>query len=110
MLLPALTAAGVVIGGVVAASAGTARPSGGDGDSSAGAAGRGRSSARSPRRALGVNVIALIAIVGALALGEELTAAVIALMSGGNALERYAAHRSRRELTALLTRAPASPA
>jgi heavy metal translocating P-type ATPase len=109
MLLPALTAAGVAIGGVVAAFGGDAA-----------AVWRGTaivvlvplawSVARTlARRALGVDLIALIAIVGALALGEELTAAVIALMlSGGNALERYAARRSRRELTALLARAPHS--
>ena len=61
------------------------------------------------RSALGVDLITPMAIVGALALGEELTAAVIALMlSGGDALERYAARRSRRELTALLARAPHS--
>ena len=44
---------------------------------------------------------------GALALGELLAGAVIALMlSGGNALEAAAAHRAKRELTALLERAP----
>jgi len=54
-----------------------------------------------------VDLIALIAIAGALALEEFLAAAVVALMlSGGNALERAAARRSRRELTALLARAP----
>ncbi len=41
------------------------------------------------------------------ALGEELAGAVIALMlSGGNALETAAGRRARRELTALLERAP----
>jgi len=56
---------------------------------------------------VGVDVIALIAIVGALALGEELAAAVVALMlAGGNALEEYAERRARRELTALVERAP----
>ncbi|WP_217915342.1 heavy metal translocating P-type ATPase [Miltoncostaea marina] len=56
---------------------------------------------------LGVDVIALLAMAGALALGEYLAAAVVALMmSGGEALEALAAGRSRRELAALLARAP----
>jgi heavy metal translocating P-type ATPase len=56
---------------------------------------------------LGVDAIALLAMAGALALGELLAGAVIALMlSGGDALEAVAAHRARRELTALLERAP----
>jgi len=55
----------------------------------------------------GVDTIALIAMAGALALGEYLAGAVIALMlSGGNALERLAEGRARRELSALLDRAP----
>jgi heavy metal translocating P-type ATPase len=56
---------------------------------------------------VGVDAIALLAMAGALALGELLAGAVVALMlSGGNALEAAAAHRARRELTALLERAP----
>jgi heavy metal translocating P-type ATPase len=56
---------------------------------------------------LGVDVIALIAMATALALGSYLAGAVVGLMmSGGNALEAYAAGRARRELTALLERAP----
>ena len=59
------------------------------------------------RRDVGVNLIALLAIAAALALGEYLAAAVVALMmSGGSTLERLAARRSQRELTALLSRAP----
>ena len=55
----------------------------------------------------GVDVIALLAMGGALALGEELAGAVIALMlAGGNALEDAAGRRARRDLTALLERAP----
>ncbi len=55
----------------------------------------------------GVDVIALLAMAGALALGQELAGAVIALMlAGGNALEDAAGRRARRDLTALLTRAP----
>jgi heavy metal translocating P-type ATPase len=56
---------------------------------------------------VGVDAIALFAMAGALALGEYLAGAVIALMlSGGNALEAAAGRRARRELTALLERAP----
>ena len=60
---------------------------------------------------VGVDTIALLAMAGALALGEYLAGAVIAVMlSGGNALEVYAARRARRELTALVSRAPKSAA
>jgi heavy metal translocating P-type ATPase len=56
---------------------------------------------------IGVDVIALLAMAGALALGEYLAGAVIALMlAGGNALEAFASGRARRELTALVQRAP----
>ena len=56
---------------------------------------------------VGVDAIALIAMAGALAIGEYLAGAVIALMlSGGNALEATAQRRARRELTALLARMP----
>jgi heavy metal translocating P-type ATPase len=56
---------------------------------------------------VGVDAIALLAMAGALALGEWLAGAIIALMlSGGNALEAAAARRSGRELTKLLQRAP----
>src|SRR5215216_5385456 len=55
----------------------------------------------------GVDLIALVAMAGALALGEYLAGAVIALMlSGGQALETAASRRARRELTALVERAP----
>jgi cation transport ATPase len=58
-------------------------------------------------RTLGVDTIALLAMVGALALGEELAGVVIGLMfSGGAALESVASRRARRELTALIQRAP----
>ncbi len=64
--------------------------------------------ARSLRRGdVGVDAIALIAIAGALILGEELAAAIVALMmSGGEALEAWAANRARRELRLLVERAP----
>jgi len=58
-------------------------------------------------RHLGVDAIALVAMVGALVLGEELAGAVVALMfSGGAALEAAASRRAQRELTALVQRAP----
>jgi heavy metal translocating P-type ATPase len=58
-------------------------------------------------RHLGVDTIALVAMVGALALDEELAGAVIGLMfSGGAALEAVASRRARRELTRLVERAP----
>ena len=64
--------------------------------------------ARDVRRGrFGVDVIALIAMAGALALGEYLAGAVVALMlAGGNALETAASHRARRELARLLELAP----
>ena len=56
---------------------------------------------------MGVDTIALIAMVGSLALGEELAGVVVGLMfSGGAALEDVASTRARRELTALIERAP----
>ena len=56
---------------------------------------------------VGVDAIALVAIVWALALGEFLAAAIVALMmSGGAALEAWAAGRARRELRLLVERAP----
>ena len=55
----------------------------------------------------GVDTIALLAMVGSLALGEELAGLVVGLMySGGSALEDYATARAGRELTALVGRAP----
>jgi heavy metal translocating P-type ATPase len=59
------------------------------------------------RRETGVDVIALLAIVGSLALEEYLAGAVIALMlATGQALEAFAERRAHRELSALLERAP----
>lgn len=56
---------------------------------------------------VGVDAIALVAMAAALALGEYLAGAVVALMlAGGNALEAAAGRRARRELTALVARAP----
>ncbi len=55
----------------------------------------------------GVDVIALLAMAGALMVGEELAGAVVALMlAGGQELESFAGRRARRELAALAARAP----
>jgi len=60
-------------------------------------------------RDAGVDVIALLAIAGAIALDETLAAAIIALMfASGRVLEDYAEGRARREMSALLSRAPTS--
>ena len=59
---------------------------------------------------VGVDGIALLAMAGAVVLGQYLAGAVVAVMlSGGNALEAYASRRARRELSTLLERAPGSP-
>jgi len=58
-------------------------------------------------RHMGVDTIALVAMVGSLALGQELAGIVVGLMfSGGGALEEAASTHARRELTALVARAP----
>ncbi len=58
-------------------------------------------------RRLGVDVIALVALVGALATGELLAAGVVAVMvATGRALEAWAEGRARRDLRALVERAP----
>ena len=60
-------------------------------------------------RETGVDLIALLAMAGSLLLGQYLAGAIIGLMlSGGQALERYASTRARRELSALVARAPRS--
>jgi len=59
------------------------------------------------RRRMGVDVIALLAVGGAIAVGELLAASVIAVMlASGRALEAWAAGRAHRDLQALLQRAP----
>ena len=56
---------------------------------------------------IGLDLIAAIAMIGALALGESLAGLVVALMySGGQFLENFAERRARREMTALLSRVP----
>jgi len=55
----------------------------------------------------GVDLIALLALGGALWLGEALAGAVIGLMlATGQVLEHYATARAQRELSSLLARAP----
>jgi heavy metal translocating P-type ATPase len=61
------------------------------------------------RREPGVDLIAILAMAGALALEEYLAGAVIAVMlSTGRSLEDFADARAHRELAALLARAPRS--
>jgi heavy metal translocating P-type ATPase len=55
----------------------------------------------------GVDAIALISMSGALAFGQPLAGAVVALMyAGGNVLEDFAVARAERDLRALVDRAP----
>ena len=59
------------------------------------------------RHEAGVDIIAVLAIGGALLLDASLAAAVIAVMlATGEWLERFAAGRAQRELSALVSRAP----
>jgi heavy metal translocating P-type ATPase len=59
------------------------------------------------RGRLSVDVIALLAVAGAVAVGELLAAAVISVMlTSGRFLEAWAAERARHDLNALLARAP----
>ena len=55
----------------------------------------------------GLDILAVVAMVATLLVGEYLAALIIVLMlSGGEALEDYASRRAKHELTALLERAP----
>lgn len=55
----------------------------------------------------GIDVLAIMAIIATVSVGEYWASLVIVLMlSGGEALERFAAGRAKRELSALLDRAP----
>lgn len=59
------------------------------------------------RREAGVDMLALISIVGAIFLAEYLTAVVIAVMlASGRTLESFAQRRAGREMSALLANAP----
>ena len=56
---------------------------------------------------VGVDIIAVVALAGTLAVDEPLAGAVIAVMLGtGRVLESHASRRATRELTALVSRAP----
>lgn len=55
----------------------------------------------------GIDILAIAAIISTILVGEYWASIVIVLMlTGGEALEDYAANRARRELDALLKRAP----
>jgi heavy metal translocating P-type ATPase len=59
------------------------------------------------RGRIGVDLIAVLAVAGAMAVGELLAAALIAVMlTSGRTLEEWAAARAQRDLQALLARAP----
>jgi len=56
---------------------------------------------------LGLDIVAALSMTGALAVGENLAATIVALMyAGGQFLESYAERAARREMTALLSRVP----
>ena len=56
---------------------------------------------------VGLDVLAVVAMVATLAVGEYVAALIIVLMlSGGEALKDYAGRRAKKELTALLDRSP----
>jgi heavy metal translocating P-type ATPase len=60
-----------------------------------------------PRGDLGLDIVAALSMTAALAVGESLAAAIVALMyAGGQSLESYAERAARREMTALLSRVP----
>lgn len=59
------------------------------------------------RHRVGVDLLAVLAIAGAMAVRELLAAAVISVMlASGRALENWSAHRARRDLSGLLERVP----
>jgi heavy metal translocating P-type ATPase len=59
------------------------------------------------RGSVGLDILAVVAMVATLAVGEYAASLIIVLMlSGGEALEDYASRRATRELTALLDRSP----
>ncbi len=61
------------------------------------------------KRDFALDIVAALAMGGALALGEFLAGAVVALMfAGGQVLEARASARAKREMTALLARQPRS--
>ena len=59
------------------------------------------------RGAVGLDIVAAISMAGSLALGEWVAGNVVALMfAGGQVLEAYAQARARKDMTALISRAP----
>lgn len=56
---------------------------------------------------VGLDILAVVAMVATLAVGEYIAALIIVLMlSGGEALEGFAGRRAKRDLSALLDRSP----
>ncbi|MDI1342487.1 MAG: heavy metal translocating P-type ATPase, partial [Pseudolabrys sp.] len=56
---------------------------------------------------IGLDIVAALSMSAALAFGESLAAAIVALMyAGGQFLESFAERAARREMTALLSRVP----
>ncbi|MDF2561054.1 MAG: cobalt transporter ATP-binding protein [Microbacterium sp.] len=56
---------------------------------------------------VGLDILAVVAMVATLAVGEYIASLIIVLMlSGGEALEDYAGRRAKRDLSALLDRSP----
>ena len=56
---------------------------------------------------VGLDVLAIVAMVATLAVAEYVAALIIVLMlAGGEALEDFASRRARRDLSALLDRSP----
>jgi heavy metal translocating P-type ATPase len=56
---------------------------------------------------VGLDIVAALSMTAALAVGENLAAAIVALMyAGGQYLEAFAERHARREMTALLARVP----
>ncbi|HEY2757218.1 MAG TPA: heavy metal translocating P-type ATPase [Pseudolabrys sp.] len=59
------------------------------------------------RGEVGLDIVAALSMCAALAVGETLAAAIVALMyAGGQYLESFAERRARRDMTALLSRVP----
>ncbi len=55
----------------------------------------------------GLDIVAALSMSAALSVGENLAAAIVALMyAGGQVLESFAARRAQKEMTALLSRVP----
>ena len=109
LVLLVVTASGLAVGGLARlAGAGTVADAAWLATAACGLGYALWSAADSIRRGrLGVDVIALLAVAGAVAVRELLAAAVISVMlTSGRWLEAWAAERARHDLNALLARAP----